>query len=215
MTHDVELVEDNTRVGDVARDGVAKRLPHVHHGQFNAGSLFRPQINEKAIKVGLLTALAADPDRTSTLQVADDDPVVVALADGDLIDADGAWGRHAGLGHLLLHVELVELLHRAVVQALHLGHRLVRHVAAQLAHMQRKALGVARVLGQPIEMFYMHATAPRAVDAPALKLQVNAPVGHREIAYPLSPLVVTAAATMAAVGADSGFFRRSSVTTRT
>jgi hypothetical protein len=63
-------------------------------------------------------------------------------------------------------------------------------------------------------VLYMHAAAPRTVDAPALELQVNPPVGHREIAYPLSPLVVTAAATMAAAGTDGRFFRRSSVTTR-
>lgn len=114
-------------------------------------------------------------------------------------------GRPAPL-HLLLQVELVELLDRAVVQALQLGHRLVRHVAAQLAHMQGNALGVARVLGQPIEMLYVHASAPRTVDAPALELQVNPPVSHREIAHPLGALVVAVATAMTAVGTHGGFF---------
>lgn len=116
-------------------------------------------------------------------------------------------------GPLLLHVELIEILHRAREQTLHFGHRLVRHVAAQLAHMQRKALDVASVLGPSIEMFYMHATAPRTVGAPTLELQVNPPVGHREIAYPLSPLAVTAAATLPAAGTDGCFFRPPNVTT--
>ena len=51
-----------------------------------------------------------------------------------------ARGAGAGAGHLLLHVELIEILHRAMVQALHVGDRLVRHVPAQLAHLQGKAL---------------------------------------------------------------------------
>jgi len=64
---------------------------------------------------------------------------------------------------LLAHVKLVELFDGAVVQAIEFGNCLVRHVAAELAHMQGKALRIARVAGQPVEAFYMHAAAPRAV----------------------------------------------------
>jgi len=198
VAHDVELVEDDTGIGDVAGDRVAEWLPHVHHGQFDMGSLFRPQISEKAVEVGLLAALAANPDRTAAFQVADNDPVVVALADGDLVNADGPRGGPAGALHLLLHVELIEVLDRAMVQALHVGDRLVRHVAAQLAHMQGKALGVARVLCQPVEVLYMHATAPRTVDAPALELQVDAQAGNREVAHAADAFIVTASAAVAA-----------------
>jgi hypothetical protein len=35
------------------------------------------------------------------------------------------------------------------MQALYLGDGLVRHIPAQLAHVHRKALAVARVVGQP------------------------------------------------------------------
>ncbi len=122
----------------------------------------------------------------------------MALADGDLVDADGPRRGHAGARHLLLHVELVEVFHRAMVQALQLGDRLVRHVAAQLAHVQGKALRVARVLGQPIEVLYMHAAAPRAADAPALELQVDAQSGHREIAHAAGAFIVTASTAVAA-----------------
>ena len=73
-------------------------------------------------------------------------------------------GGYAGAGHLLLHVEVIEILHRAMVQALHFGVRVVRHVPAQLALMQGKALGVARVLCQPVAVCYMHATASRVVE---------------------------------------------------
>ena len=214
VAHDVKLVEDDASLGEVAGNGVAKRFPHVHHGQLDACALFRPQICEEAVEVDLLAPLAANPDRATAVQVADDDPVVVTLADRDLVDANGARGPHAGLGNLLLHVELVEFLDRTVVQALQLGHRLVRHVAAQFAHLQGKALGVARVLCQPVEVLYMHATTLRAAHAPALKFKVDTKSCHRQITHPLSALVVTVTAAMAAVGTHGGFFRRLSVTTR-
>ncbi len=194
----MELIEDDPGIGDIAGDGVAKRLPHVHHGQFDAGSLFRPQISEKAIEVGLLAARAANPDGPAPPQIADDHPVVVAFTDGDLVDTDGTRGGHAGTLQLLLHVQLVEVLHRAMVQALHLGDYLIRHVAAQLAHMQGKALGVARILCQPIEVLYMHAIAPRTVDTPALELQVDAQPSHREIAHTAGAFIVTASTAVAA-----------------
>src|SRR3546814_1039806 len=39
---------------------------------------------------------------------------------------------------------------------------LVGHAPAQVANMQGEALGVARVLRQPVQPFYMHAAAPRS-----------------------------------------------------
>ena len=46
------------------------------------------------------------------------------------------------------------------MQALHLGHRLVRHVPAQLADVQGKALGITRIVRQPVQMLYTHAFMP-------------------------------------------------------
>ena len=97
----------------------------------------------------------------------------MSLADGDLIDTDGPRRRQPRPLDLLLHVELIQVLHRSVVQTFHLGHRLVRHIPAQLAHMRRKALGVARVVRQPVQVFYMHTTAPTTVDAPTLVFQID------------------------------------------
>src|SRR3989449_3144586 len=115
-------------------------------------------------------------------KVAHHHAVVVALADGDLIDADGPRRGEPGLRDLLLHVDRVEILHRAVVKALQLGHRLVRHLVAERTHVHGEALGVARVLRQPVEPLYVHTAAPRAGDPPALELEVDPPAGHREVA---------------------------------
>jgi hypothetical protein len=63
--------------------------------------------------------------------------------------------------------------------------------------MHGKALGIARVLCQPVKMLYMHAATPRAIDTPALKLQIDPPAGNWEIPYPHNLLVVTPPATVA------------------
>ena len=179
-----------------------------------AALFFAPSAAKKEVQVGLGAAPPADPDRPAALEVAHHHAVVVALADGDLVDADGPRHREPGLRDLLLHVDLIEVLHRAVVKALQLGHPLVRHLATERTHVHGEALGVTRVVRQPVEPLYVHAAAPRAVDPPALKLEVDPPAGHREVAGPAGPLVVAAAAAVTALQACGGFFRLRSTITR-
>lgn len=91
---------------------------------------------------------------------------------------------------------------------LHSGDCLVRHIPAQLAHMHGKALGIARVLRQPVKMLYMHADALRTVDTPAFELQIDPPVGNRKITDPQDSFVVTSPTAMSTVRAEGCFFRR-------
>ena len=138
----------------------------------------------------------------------------MSLADGDLIDTDGPRRRQPRPLDLLLHIELIQVLHRSVVQTFHLGHRLVRHIPAQLAHMRRKALGVARVVRQPVQVFYMHTTAPTTVDAPTLVFQIDPPACQRQVADPAHLLVIAPPAPMPTVRAHGCFFRLLSWMTR-
>src|SRR6266536_580851 len=213
-SHAVTLAEDDAGLGRVPLQRVAEGLPHVHRGELDARRLLRAQRGEEEIEVRLGAALAAHPDRPAAVEVAHHDAVVVALADGDLVDADGPRCGHPGAGHLLRHVDLVEVLHRAVVQALQLGHRLVRHLPTERADVHRVPLREARVLRQPVEPLYVHAAAPPAVDAPALELDVDPPPGHREVAGAVRLLVVTAPRAQAALSAARSFFRRRSTMTR-
>jgi len=80
--------------------------------------------------------------------------------------------------------------------------------------MHGKALAIARILRQPVKMFYMHAAAPRTTDTPAVKLQVDSPSGNREITHPQNLLVVTRPAAMTTVRTDGCFFRLLSWMTR-
>ncbi len=215
MAQNMKFIEDDPGIWGVLHHRVSEGFPHIHGSQFDAGALFLAQRLEKQVDVGLFAALTTDPDRTSAVQVTDDDPVVMPFADGDLINADGPGCGQSRQVNLLLHVALIEIFHRAVVQAFHLGNGLVRHVPAQLAHLQGKALGIAGVLCQPVKVFYMHAAAPRAVDTPAFERQVDAPAGNREIPDPQDLLVVTPPAAVTTVRTDGCFFRRLSVMTRT
>ena len=170
-------------------------------------TLFVPQLPEKQVHVGFRASLAANPDGTTPDQITHDDPIVMALADRNLIDSDGAWRWKPGAFNLALHVELVQVLHRAVVKTFHLGYRLVGHVTAELAHMHRIASCIARVLCQPIQTLYMHAVTHRALDPPPLKLQVDAPARYRQISGMNTSLIVTCATPASTVRANCSFFR--------
>jgi hypothetical protein len=208
VAHDVELVEDDARLWRMVRERGAKGLPHVHRGELDARRLFCAQRGKEEVHVGFGAALAADPDWSPVVEVADDDAVVMPFPDGNLVHADRPRRGQAGAGDLLLHVDCVKVFDRAVVEALRLGHRRVGHLAAERAHMHGKALGKARVRRQPVETLYVHAAAPRAVDPKPLELDVDAEPASREIAGTAGAFVVATAATVATLRAACRFFRR-------
>lgn len=210
VAHDVELVEDDSRLWCMAHERGTKGLPHVHRGELDARRLVRAQCGEEEVHVSLGAALAADPDRPPPVEVADDDAVVVSLPDGDLVHADCPRRGQSGAGDLLLHVDRIEVLDRAVVEALRLGHRhrRVGHLAAERAHVHGEALSEARVLRQPVEALYVHAAAPRAVDPPAFELDVDPQPARREVAGAAGALVVATAAPVSTLRAACRFFRR-------
>ena len=213
VTHDVELVEDHARLWCMAPERGAKGLPPVHRGELDARRLFGAQRGKEEVHVSFGAALTADPDWPPAIEIADDDAVVVPLPDGDLVHADRPRRGQAGAGALPLPVDRVEVFDRAVVEALRLGHRRVGHLAAECAHMHREALRETGVRRQPVEALYEHATAPRAVDAPALELDVDPNPASREVTGTAGPLVVATAAPVATRRAAGRFFRRRNTST--
>src|SRR3990172_502733 len=53
MAHDVELVENDSRLWSVALERGAERLPHVHRGELDARRLLRAQRGEEEVEVRL------------------------------------------------------------------------------------------------------------------------------------------------------------------
>src|SRR5690606_13470436 len=75
-------------------------------------------------------------------------------------------------------------------------------------------LRVAGVVGQEIQPLPFHGAAAPAPYATNLQVQVDAVVGHRQIADPSPGAIVPSAMSRAAASADGFFERRTSVTTR-
>jgi hypothetical protein len=118
--------------------GVSERLPHA------PALLAKPLI--KLGHAGFRTVLAAEPDRAFTNEVADHDPVDMAFADRDLVNADHdrPWG--SCLGELSAHVLLVQLLDRVSIKLELLGHIPDRGTAAAPADVNGKPLGIEWVV---------------------------------------------------------------------
>src|SRR6266498_1931542 len=89
VLHDMELVVDDPGLRCVAllQGGVAERLPHVHDGQADLPAFLRAEPGVEFVQARFEEAPATEPDRPTPLQVADDDAVAMAPADGDLVDA--------------------------------------------------------------------------------------------------------------------------------
>src|SRR5581483_7288584 len=149
---------------------------------------------------------------TSALQIADDDAVLMTLADGDLVDADHARRRTPGARELLLHVALIEVLDRAVMKALQVTDCLDGHRATECADVPREAPRVARVRRAPVKLLYEHVLAAGTPDAPAFELQPDPPPGEPQIADAYGTTIEATTAAEPAARALPSFFRRRSTT---
>jgi hypothetical protein len=158
--------------------------------------------------------LAAKPDRPAPQQIAHHDPIGVALADRDLVDANHLRTRRAGVLELGFHVLLVERLDRVPVQLQLRCHILDRRRAAATADIIGKALGVERIVGQKVEPLPLHLATAATVDAPHLQFQKNPRVATRQIAHPPHLAIVPPRLEATATAASRFFERRFSAITR-
>ena len=209
VPQDMELVEDDLGLRGVAgleRRG-AEGLPHVHDGQADSPGFLGAEPGIEGIHAGFGAVGAAEPDGPAAQQVADDDAVRVPGADGEFVDADDLGSRAAGAVELLPHVLLVELLDGVPIEVQVLGHVLDGGDPAVAADAEGEALGVKRVVGEPVEAFALHGLALPAEDAADGEFQVDAPAAAVEVADPSRGLIVEGAMAGAAHSAAC-FFRR-------
>ncbi len=214
MTHDVELVEQDRRLRRTRYGRVAKRLPHVHHRQANAPGLLLSQPVVEQRHARLFAVLSPEPDRATANQIAHHDAVGVALADRDLVDADGFGSWPARAGELRAHVLLLQRLDRLPVKIEFLGNVLDGGLATAPPHVVGKALGIEGVVRQEVEPLALHVAATLAPHATHLELQIDARVATREIANAPRASVVPARLGSTTAAADVFFERRTRVMTR-
>jgi hypothetical protein len=193
--------------------GIAEGLPHVHDGHTDLPAFLGAEPGEELVQARLGTVLAAEPDRSPPLQVADDDAVAVPLADGDLVDPDEPWRGAPGPAELFLHVLLVEFLDRMPVQVQFLGDRPDGALAAAPPDVEGEPLGVERVIRQPLQPLALHAATPGAVDPSYREVEVDPPVATGDVADAARPLIVEGARTAPAHPAVRFFRRRRRVMT--
>ena len=214
VAQDVELVEQDRCLRRFFLGHGAKRFPHVHHRQADACGLGFAQPVVDLRQARRRAVLTAKPDRAATDEVAHHDAVGVALADRDLVHADGLGGGVADLRQLRRHVLLLQRLDRVPVKPQFLGHVLDGRAAAASADVPSEALGVERVVGQEVELLPLHGTALPAGDAPHLNVEIHAGVTTRQVAHPAPRAVIPARACLAAGATDCFFTRRFRVMTR-
>src|SRR2546426_5720253 len=193
--------------GGVPRSREAKRLPHVHDHQPDAGRFPRAEPRVELVQARLRAIRAPKPDRALPNQVTDDDAVGVALLDRDLVEPDDPRRGRPGPPQLLAHVLLLERLHRVPVQPELLGHIPDRGGPTAPSHVEGKAFGVegiGRQKGGPLLL--RRATAP-APHAPNLAVEVDAQVAAGGIPDAPSRAVVPPALPLPA-GPTGRFFDR-------
>jgi hypothetical protein len=213
MGEDVELVVDDGGVRRVPFGRGAERLPHVHGGVTDLLRLLLPEEGIELIHTRLAPVLASEPDGAAAHEVGDDDPVLMALANGDLVNTDGNGSRCSGSPELLLHVLLIELLHRLPVEVCLLGHILDGGGPAASPDEEGEPLRVEGVVRQPVELFAFHSTAVATGNSANLHLEVHAPISAGEITNPAPALVVVGLVPRPTDTAGCFFRRRDRVTT--
>ena len=130
----------------------------------------------------------------------------MAGTDGEFVDADDLGAGLTDVGQLLAHVLLVEFLDGVPVEVEVLGDILDRGEPAVTSDADGEAVGVARIVGEPVESFAFHGTTPPAGDAADGKLEVDASSAAVEIADGSRVVIVEGAMAGAAVAAEC-FFR--------
>jgi hypothetical protein len=193
---------------------VFKGFPHVHDRKpypFDfRGS--EPFIEE--LQAPLRTVGPAEPEGPSPLQIGDDDPVAVALTDGDLVNADRLGSGIADTAEFLPHVLFFQSVDRLAVQMQLLGYILDCGGAATLAYVKGKALGVERIVGQEGKFLLLHLAAPSAQNTPNLQFEVDARVATGKVSDQAELAVVEGPLCRTATSADCFFCRRVNRMTR-
>src|SRR3990172_5016454 len=154
---DVEGVVDDRGVLAVLPRRLLVRLPHVHGRRFDFRALLRANGLVKPRKT-LLGAVLGNVRNRHLLQVNHRGGVMVALADGKLVNTDQPGRTLTSIGKLLLQSLLVHLLHGVNVKPELLGHAFYApRLPTGKGHHRGQPLGVLDPPADPVEVLGDHA----------------------------------------------------------
>jgi len=207
------IVKDGSLRGMLTRS-VFKGFPHVHERKSYPFGFRGSEPIIEELQALLRTIGPPEPDGPPPLQIADDDPVGVALTDGDLVKADALGPGVAGTAEFLPHVLLFQSVDRLAVQMQLPGDILDRGGTATFANVKGKPLGVERIAAQEGKLLLLHLAAPSAQNTPDLQFEVDARVAAGEVADQAELAVVEGPVCRTATSAHCFFCRRVNRMTR-
>ena len=204
----MELVVKDSRLRGMLTGSVFKGFPHVHNCKPYPFDFLGSEPFIEEFEALLRTVGSPEPDGPPPLQISDDDPVAVALTDGDLVNADRLGPGIAGTAEFLPQVLLFQNVDRLVVQMQLLGNILDRRSTATFAHVIGKSPGVERIVGQEDKLLLLHLAAPSARNTPDLQFEGDTRVATGEIADQAELAVVESPVCRTTPSADRFFCRR-------
>jgi hypothetical protein len=166
------------------------------------------------IKVFLHSTFTTNPDGTTSIKVANNNPVVVSFSYGYFIHANGTRCRRTCELNVSAHIQRVQIFHGAVMYPLYLGNTTHRHITTQVSYVHCETLGITRIFGQSIQVFYMHRCTRRALDPPTFELNIDAPPCDRQITHPQCFAIISGRTPMPTTRTEGCFFLRPKVMTR-
>src|SRR4030043_2316737 len=162
----MELIVKDSSLRGMLTGSLFKRFPHIHPREPYPFDFLGSEPFIEELEALLRTVGSPEPDGPLPLQIGDDDPVAVALTDGDLVNADCLRPGIAGTAEFLPHVLLFQSVDRLAIQMQLLGDILDRGGTATLANVKGKSLGVERIFGQEDKFLLLHLAAPSAQNTP-------------------------------------------------
>ena len=191
-----------------------KGFPHVHERKPYTLCFLGTEPSIEELQTLLRAVGPPEPDGPPPLQITDDDPVGVALTDGDLINPDSLGPGIPRTAEFLLHVLFFQSVDRLAVQMQLPGDILDRGGTATLANVKGKPLGVERIVGQEGKLLLFHLAAPSTQNTPDLQFEVDTRVAAAEVPDQAELAVVEDPVYCPAISADCFFCRRVNRMTR-
>ena len=210
MSHHMKLIKENGYRGHILPRRVLKGLPHVHHRQLNLVRLLAPKPLVKPIHTLFRSILPAIPNGPSPSQITHHNPIPMPLPQCNLVNPDHPRPRNRAPSELLLHVLLVQGLHRMPIQLQLFRDILHRHPPTLPPHIDPKPLRVKGIVRKPTHLLLLHFPTLPALDSPHHYLQIDPGVSTGQVPYPTHLLVVIASVNRAATPTYRFFCVRSS-----
>nr|WP_231716387.1 hypothetical protein [Desulfosarcina alkanivorans] len=136
---DVKMVEDDDRLGKIFPDSLYVNPGHIDGDRFNGGFRALQSTPEGNERIGSFS-VAYKNDSTG-IQVQNDGQIVMACANGDLIDGQLSEMLQFGMGESFFQIPFLYIFDDDTPDVEMIGHILDGHVPAKILHHSVRMTG--------------------------------------------------------------------------